>query len=170
MRLVIVLLVIGVVPTIALAWAYDLTDDGISRNSQTRVVDRTRRLNVAIALLFTLAAVVFAYRWVGPGDNIASTYSVTTGAPRVAILPFISMASDDEESTLFADGVHQDLMVLMARLPKVRVLARSALTGYVNSTKTTAEIADELRVDIIVTGRVRRAGSGTGTPLGRALH
>ncbi|MEN7344133.1 MAG: hypothetical protein AAAFM81_14375 [Pseudomonadota bacterium] len=157
MRLVVVLLVIGIVPTIALAWAYDLTDEGIRRNAETGAGDRTRRLNVAIALLFTVAAVLLAYRWVGPDEGVTLPRVIEAGPPRVAILPFTSIAIDDEESALFADGVHQDLMVRMARLSQVRVLARSALTGYIDSAKTTREIADELQVDIVVTGSVRRA-------------
>jgi adenylate cyclase len=75
--------------------------------------------------------------------------------PRVAVLPF-SNISPDSKDEFFADGLTEELISTLSRLPGVRVIARTSAMRYKGTTRGIAEIAAELQVSAVLEGSVRK--------------
>ncbi len=79
-------------------------------------------------------------------------------AKSIAVLPFENRSAE-KENEYFADGVHEDLLTALAKVRDLKVIARSSVLGYRDTTKRNLrEIARELGVAHILEGSVRRAG------------
>jgi serine/threonine-protein kinase len=81
----------------------------------------------------------------------------TAGSVSVAVLPFVNM-NRDEDGEFFADGVAEDIISALAKLPGLRVVARSAAFQFKGRPVTHDEVRNKLKVGVIVEGSVRRAG------------
>jgi TolB-like protein/Flp pilus assembly protein TadD len=106
----------------------------------------------AMALWGLVAAVLLAAGsegWVG-GDP-AALY------PSVAVLPFVSIG-DPSESDIFADGIHEDLVTHLSKVSGLRVIARTSVIRFRDSDAPVRAIGEELRVQAVVQGSVRRIG------------
>ncbi|HVU22610.1 MAG TPA: TIR domain-containing protein [Opitutus sp.] len=75
----------------------------------------------------------------------------------IAVLPFINM-SEDKDNAFFADGMQEDILTKLARVREFRVVSRTSVMQYRNTTKPIREIARELGVTYILEGSVQRAG------------
>jgi len=110
---------------------------------------RPTALPLALGLGFLLGlGVLFAWLRTHPDGP-----SAPTRPKLLAVLPFENLGRPDQE--YFADGVTDAVRGKLATLPGVQVVARSSSTPYEGTTKTVAEIARELGVDYVLTGRVR---------------
>ncbi len=69
------------------------------------------------------------------------------------------MSEDQAASAFFADGVHEDLLTNLSFIKDLRVVSRTSVMQYRNTTKTISQIAAELKVAYVLEGSVRRAGS-----------
>ena len=76
---------------------------------------------------------------------------------RIAVLPFITLNKDQQDEYL-ADGLTEELISALAQSSDFRVLARTTTLAYRNSKETAATIAEQLEVDAIVEGSIRRMG------------
>ena len=77
--------------------------------------------------------------------------------PSIAVLPFINM-SDDSAQQYFADGIADDLITDLSRIPDVFVIARSSSFNYKNQSVKVRQVAEDLGVRYVVEGSVRRTG------------
>ena len=77
---------------------------------------------------------------------------------RLAILPLANMSADPQDE-FFADGLTDEIISELSRVPGLRVIARTSVMRYRGTTKGVAEIGKELRVGTILEGSVRRAGT-----------
>jgi eukaryotic-like serine/threonine-protein kinase len=84
-------------------------------------------------------------------------WDVASETVAVAVLPFVNV-NRDEDGEFFADGVAEDIISALAKLPGLRVVARSAAFQFKGRTVTFEEVRDRLNVAVIVEGSVRRAG------------
>src|SRR6056297_127649 len=110
-----------------------------------------------VALAGLAAAVVFSvFRMLGDGAPSAGG-AENTGAPMVAVLPFISTGLAGE-SDFFARGVHDDLLTQLAQLQSMRVISRTSVSEYRGSQRNIREIGRELGADAILEGGVQRIG------------
>src|SRR6056297_3529014 len=110
-----------------------------------------------VALAGVAAAVVFGvFRMLGDGAPSAGV-AENTGAPMVAVLPFISTGLAGE-SDFFARGVHDDLLTQLAQLQSMRVISRTSVSEYRGSQRNIREIGRELGADAILEGGVQRIG------------
>ena len=83
----------------------------------------------------------------------------TESAPRsIAVLPFVNM-SDDKDNEYFSDGMTEEILNALAKVPELRVASRTSSFAFKGMVKDVLEIADELRVDTVVEGSVRKAGN-----------
>jgi TolB-like protein/DNA-binding winged helix-turn-helix (wHTH) protein/Tfp pilus assembly protein PilF len=121
-------------------------------------------LGAGLAATLVLLAVSFVLRQTDrPGDRaLAATEPVAQGlrADRrsIAVLPFENRSAAAEDAEFFADGIHNDLLVQLAKLSDLKVISRSSVTAYRNTDKSLSEISRELGVDAILEGSVQRAG------------
>src|SRR6056297_1534981 len=118
---------------------------------------RSGRRWMPVALAGLAAAVVFGvFRMLGDGAPSAGG-AENTGAPMVAVLPFISTGLACE-SDFFARGVHDDLLTQLAQLQSMRVISRTSVSEYRDSQRNIREIGRELGADAILEGGVQRIG------------
>ena len=172
--------IIGFPFALVFAWAFELTPEGIKREHE---VDRSqsvthitgRKLDFAIIGLLVVALGYFAYdKFVlDPARDaarvVATTEAVnseaieqTVQAPEtdnsIAVLPFVNM-SDDASNEYFSDGISEELLNLLARIPQLRVIARTSSFSYKGKNIPIAEIARDLNVDHVLEGSVRKSGN-----------
>jgi len=103
----------------------------------------------------------FGYRFVAdlradgtPGPSAA----VAAGRQAIAVLPLVNM-SGDADNNYFSDGIAEEILNLLARMPALRVASRTSSFAFRNSQQTLKEIAEVLDVDVILEGSVRKAGN-----------
>lgn len=115
---------------------------------------RRRRLSarfVLAGLLVLLAAGAAWFAWGGAGSG-----SATPSAPAsLAVLPFENLTGS-EEDRYFTDGVTEEILTNLARVEDLRVIARASVMPYRDTDRSDPEIAEELDVDHILEGSVRR--------------
>jgi TolB-like protein len=166
--------VVGFPFAVVFAWAYELTPDGLKRESE---VDRSqsithvtsRRLDYIIIALLLVAMLMFAADRFIPRESTAD--SVTDVAPgalpqeagtaandrkSIAVLPFESLSSDVENEH-FADGLHDELLTKLAKLHDLKVISRTSVMEYKDKTHNLREIGKALGVATILEGTVRKA-------------
>ncbi|GMR14246.1 MAG: hypothetical protein BMS9Abin29_2490 [Gemmatimonadota bacterium] len=79
-------------------------------------------------------------------------------APRsIAVLPFVNM-SDDTDNEYFSDGMTEEILNALTKVPGLRVASRTSSFAFKGEAKDVLEIAEDLRVDTVVEGSVRKAG------------
>jgi non-specific serine/threonine protein kinase len=76
----------------------------------------------------------------------------------IAVLPFHPITNSEEDS-LFAEGIHDDILTQLSKISGLRVIARTSVMQYQNSDKSIKEIADELGVGTVLEGSTRRSGN-----------
>ncbi len=145
-RAVVLILVIGFIPAMIFAWVFELTPEGLKRDTEvdrtTTVSKRmTRRLDGLIILSLVLALGYFAFdKFVlTPQKQAQDLVSATEEARRkgrtqarvesygdksIAVLPFVNMSSDPEQE-FFGDGIAEELLNRLAHIPQLRVISRS---------------------------------------------
>jgi len=114
-----------------------------------------RWIAVAAAMAVLAVAGVFLAR---RAPRRGTGTSGTTGAKRVAVLPFENLGSPEED--YFADGMADEIRGKLTSLPGVQVIARGSSTPYKKSNKTPKQIAEELNVEYLLTATVRSDKSG----------
>ncbi len=149
----VVVVIVGLVVALVIAWVFEITPDGIKLEKN---VDRTkhrpaspRRSNVAIIGLLAIALIVSMF------------FNVTEVGQRqlsIAVLPFTSRSSDSENQ-YFADGIHDDLLTRLSNIESLRVISRTSVLEYRDTTKKLPQIGKELGVATIVEGAVQRSGN-----------
>ncbi len=170
-RLVAGLLIIGFPLALFFAWAFELTPDGIKRE---REVDRSQsitrstghRLNFAIIVLLVIAVAFLLadnYLLDDATDRLEEPATVDEMAlplpdnPSIVVLPFDNM-SGDEEQEYFVDGITEDLTTDLSKLPGLFVIARNSAFTYKGKAISHKQVAEDLGVQYIVEGSVRRVG------------
>ena len=180
---VVALVSIGFPLALIFAWAFELTPDGVKRET---AVDRDqsitgqtgKKLNVAILVLMSLAIIYLLFDKFSadkPGmtsaasdEGVAVQAPLETGSdeadaalaearPSIAVLPFENR-SRLEDDVFFVQGVHDDLLTNLARISDMKVISRTTVSQYRNTDKTLPVIASELGVAFIMEGAVQRAG------------
>jgi len=168
---VIVLLAVGFPLAIILAWAFDLTPEGVVRDQGTNVSTQSsgRRIEYVLIGLLVLAVGWLVYRDIGrtemPSEKIATIPpSVTEPVEQeemrevlpnsVAILPFANH-SPDPDNAYFAAGIHESTINQLTKIRDLRVIARTSVIQYENNPPPIPEIAEALNVEMVMEGSVR---------------
>ena len=175
--------VIGFPFVIMFSWVYELTPEGLKRESE---VDRSasithvtgRRLDYIIIGLLVLAIGLFAFDRFGPRRNGSTTSNeasapatVSTGsaAPAatpaasvtsdnsIAVLPFVDM-SQGKDQEYFSDGISEELLNLLAKVTQLHVAARTSSFSFKGQNIEIPEIARRLHVAHVLEGSIRKAG------------
>jgi adenylate cyclase len=89
--------------------------------------------------------------------QFAGSDPASGAVPALAVLPF-SNISGKADDVAFAAGLHDDLLTRLARFNAFRVIARTSVLGYANTTKKISQIAGELSVNAVLEGSVQRSG------------
>ena len=102
----------------------------------------------------------FGYRFVADIDEAGNATTATQAGERcgVAVLPLVNM-SGDPANEYFSDGIAEEILNLLAKIPELRVASRTSSFAFRDKQQTLKSIADALNVDIILEGSVRKAGN-----------
>ena len=87
-----------------------------------------------------------------------ATVQISDMTPSIAVLPFVNM-SEDPGNEYFSDGLSEELQILLAKIPELKVSARTSSFAFHNKGMTIAEIADALNVAHVLEGSVRKSGN-----------
>lgn len=184
MKTVLVLLATGLPLALFFAWAFEMTPEGIKREhevdrSQSITSHTGRKLNRTIFVVMALALVYFAYDKfvVSEGRNAvtkqaateesasqvsteptASAASTAESDNSIAVLPFVNMSSDEEQE-YFSDGLSEELLNLLAKIPELKVASRSSAFQFKGEKIDITEVAKKLKVAHVLEGSVRKAGN-----------
>ena len=181
-RSIVMLLAIGFAPALVFAWLYELTPEGLKRESGVErhesITPQTgRRMDRAIIVVLALALVAFAVDrfMVQPQREAAlrAELAATNGKanagqsaavipeidkdPSIAVLPMVNM-SEDKGNEYFSDGISEELLNLLAKVPKLRVIARTSSFAFKGQSLEIPDIARRLHVASVLEGSVRKSG------------
>ena len=153
LRLVIVLLLLGFPIALMLAWAYDITAQGI-RATPTMAVPGTHRRRNIIMLVATGVAISAA-----AGFFLLPGVSARKIDKSIAVLPFENL-SGEKTNVFFADGMQDEILTNLSRIADLRVISRTSVMQYKSGTaRNLREIGQQLGVAHIVEGSVQRSGN-----------
>jgi TolB-like protein/Tfp pilus assembly protein PilF len=152
LRLVILLLLVGFPISLILAWAFDITPQGIRATSDTPA-PRTRRQRNIIMLIATGVVISAA-----TGFFLLPHVAAHKVDKSIAVLPFENL-SDEKENAYFADGVQDDVLTNLSKISDLRVISRTSVMQYRGRPTNLREIGKALGVSNILEGSVRRSGN-----------
>jgi adenylate cyclase len=175
-RILVVVLAIGFVPALLAAWLFEITPEGIKRESDAihasaESVRATRRFDRTIIAVLTLAVVVFAVDrfLIVPARDARLVAEATEQArnalragpsgddERIAVLAFDDLSQDGDQEYL-SDGISVELMDLLARIPGLVVTAPNSALSFKGKNIPYPEIGATLNVGHLLDGTVRVAG------------
>jgi adenylate cyclase len=177
-KFIFLILVIGLLPALIFSWAYEMTPEGLKRDSEVVTDPATshhtsRRLNrLTIVLVLIVAGIVVLDRVLPTDGNQAIPAAVPSPSTdtvelladvedkrqSVAVMPFVNM-SDDEANEYFSDGISEELLNVLVKIESLRVPSRTSSFTYKGGDKKLSEIGRELNVDHVLEGSVRKAGN-----------
>ncbi|UCC81706.1 MAG: hypothetical protein JSW46_11900 [Gemmatimonadota bacterium] len=159
LTLVVVLTLVGFPIALLLAWAFEITPEGVERTEPRAaegVSPRPRRaLAPGLAGLAVLALVVAAGWWM-----LRERGEPLDERKTLVVLPFENLGTPEEE--YFADGVTEEITSRLARISELGVIGRTSAIQYKDTDKTIGQIGEELGVDYLLEGTVRWERTGEG--------
>src|SRR5438105_341855 len=151
-RLVIVLLLSGFPIALILAWAFDVTPEGIKTTPTIAVPGAHRRRNVI--MLVATGVIISA----AAGFFLLPRAVARKLDKSIAVLPFQNL-SDDKENAYFADGIQDDILTNLSKIGELKVISRTSVMPYRDKSTNVREIGKQLGVSNILEGSVRRSGN-----------
>jgi len=193
MKTVLFFLLLGFVLSLFIAWAYELTPEGIKRaqdvdpdQSITHATGRKLDRLVIVVLLLAVGLLLFdRFRTDSPatlptpvvtatedtplpapqnpgsavtGEKSPQKTVAKTDEPSVAVLPFVNMSSDPEQE-YFSDGISEEILNVLTRIPNLKVAARTSSFQFKGKNLDIADIGRQLQVNHLLEGSVRKSGN-----------
>src|SRR5438477_2093614 len=167
-RSVVILLAIGFVPALIFSWVFELTPQGLKRDEdvapEESIAPQTgRRMNRTIIAVLVIALGYFVFdKFVLTPRREAARPSAESksaaNAKSVAVLAFANL-SDDKGSEYFSDGISEELLTVLQKIPGLHVAARTSAFSFKGKNATAQEIGEKLGVAHLVEGSVRKSGN-----------
>lgn len=143
------------------SWAFEITPEGVKK---TKEVDQSKsvthgtgqKINKMIAVGLVLALGFIAYGQFFAGDR--PVHQAEAANASIAVLPFVNMSSDPEQD-YFSDGISEELLNLLAKIPELQVAGRTSSFAFKGKNQDLREIGDTLGVSFLLEGSVRKQGN-----------
>lgn len=176
MKTLLFLMALGFVVALVIAWAYELTPEGIKRAedvdpNQSITQQTGRKLDrMVIVVLLLAVGILVSERYLlkdvpvmPPSEQAEETVAEveadqTASEPSVAVLPFVNMSSDPEQE-YFSDGISEEILNVLTRIPNLKVAARTSSFQFKGKNLDIADIGKQLQVNHVLEGSVRKSGS-----------
>ena len=162
-RLVILLTAFGFPVALIIAWAFELTPEGIKRTEDADAARQHSRGGVWIAVVVIAAMLSLGLFFLG-------RYTAGRGTPRqseaaaafnpqksIAVLPLVN-TSGDPSNEYFSDGLSEELIAVLAKIPELKVIGRSSSFFFKGKSGDSAAIGQKLGVANLIEGSVRKQG------------
>jgi TolB-like protein/Flp pilus assembly protein TadD len=168
---VVVLVLIGFPIALVIAWAFEMTPEGMKRTDEVQHEKLPRwGGRKFVALIVTVALIasgLLVFKLVGTARRaVRSGTDADTDGRRsaaslpensIAVLPFVNM-SEDKTNEFFSDGISEELLNLLGKIPQLKVAARTSSFSFKGNAVEIPEIARQLRVANVLEGSVRKSG------------
>ena len=183
-KLILLMLVIGFVPALIIAWAFELTPEGVKlekdvprEQSETKKTGRKLNYVIIVSLGLSLGFFVWESRFkqrteeaelakqaapteepvVEAAEPEIDLAALDIDKNSIAVLPFANRSADDND-IYFTDGIHDDLLTQLSKIDAFSVISRTSVMEYRDTAKNLKQIARELSVANIMEGSVQRSG------------
>jgi TolB-like protein len=155
--------VIGFPFWIAFGWFYEFTPEGLKRESEVEphesITHQTgRKLDFAIIAVMAVAIVLLLTDRFVLRHGVNEEAAVPVPEQSIAVLPFVNM-SEDKANEYFSDGISEELLNLLAKIPQLQVTARTSSFSFKGKEVAIPEIARTLHVAHVLEGSVRKSGN-----------
>ena len=155
-RLVVLLVVIGFPVAVIIAWAFELTPEGLKR---TEVADaaptRGSRRRAWIYVVIVAAAISVSLFFLGRYTSSKQSEGSASPEKSIAVLPFDNL-SRDQENAYFAEGIQDEILSRLAKIADLKVISRTSTQKYKSAPDNLREIAKQLGVSNILEGSVQK--------------
>jgi adenylate cyclase len=175
-RLVLILMAIGLPAVMLLAWAFEITPEGLKptvevdpkksiRSLTGRRLDRATIVVLVLALGYFVADKFWLTKREAVPEDVTATPTPVPSAPAankapeksIAVLPFVDM-SEKKDQEYFSDGLAEELIDQLAKVPQLHVIARTSAFSFKGKSDDIPTIARKLNVANILEGSVRKSG------------
>ena len=160
-RLVVLIIAIGFPIALLIAWAFELTPEGIKRTEDVDATAKPSRGHAWIYVAIVGAALSVGLFVLGryTANNRAPRHSEAATVPQksIAILPFENL-SDDKANAYFAEGVKDEILTKLAAVRDLKVISGTSTAKYQSKPDNLKTVAQELGVSTILEGAVQKAG------------
>ena len=155
-------LILGFPLAVFFAWAFELTPEGLKKEKD---VDRSqsithitgRKIDYLVIAALVLALGFFAVDKFALGPSRDADLVQTTTDKSIAVLAFVNM-SDDAGNEYFSDGISEELLNVLSKIPGLRVAARTSSFQFKGENRDVIDIGKQLNVAMVLEGSVRKAG------------
>jgi TolB-like protein/Flp pilus assembly protein TadD len=170
MKVFVTAVILGFPVALILAWAFELTPEGIRRSDEAPATEsaRSKRGGKWTAIIITaavLATGLFAFQFLRTPRATTTTVAPKLATPAaltvatdksIAVLPFENLSSD-KENAFFAQGIQDEIITTLSRISGLRVISRTSTARYNSAPENLPEIAQQLRVSNVLEGSVQKA-------------
>jgi TolB-like protein/Tfp pilus assembly protein PilF len=175
-RIIVTVLAVGFVPAIILAWVFELTPEGLKRDSEASrdapgMQVLGKRLDRAVIIVLVLAVGFFGFdKFVlDPARDAqleveaeergrTQAFIGSYGTKSIAVMPFDNMSPDPDQE-YFADGISEELLNLLTRIQDLRVISRTSSFALRDENLSIPELGSRLTAKHILEGSVRKSGN-----------
>ncbi|MEJ2515798.1 MAG: hypothetical protein P8102_11310 [Gammaproteobacteria bacterium] len=176
LRSLIIVLAVGFVPAVVLAWVFEITPEGLVRDRDmvpgSELSLRTRKMldrGILVVLALGIAYFAFDKFVLDPARDEAmveeareegrtEAFTESFGERSIAVLPFANLSADPEQE-YFGDGLAEEILHLLSAIPELRVISRSSSFAFKGRDVPVPEIAGALNVGHVLEGSVRKSGN-----------
>ncbi|NQV42252.1 MAG: tetratricopeptide repeat protein [Candidatus Marinimicrobia bacterium] len=160
-KIILGLLVIGFPVAIILAWMFQMTPEGLRRSPKSgekqSQSDKPLTGNATIIVLLIIIAGLLVYSQFRDSSFVGQDSLSLIDSKSIAVLPFTPFTKTDDDQS-FADGMHDDILTQLSKVADLKVISRTSVMQYKETTMLISDIARELGVANVLEGSVRRVG------------
>src|SRR5437879_2450747 len=167
MKVFVIVIVLCFPVALVFSWAFEITPEGIKRESdidpgKSSTTRTGRRIVSLTAVLAVIAAALFIFQLFRSKILTTTTSSVasiatTISAKSVAVLPLVN-TSGDPSNEYFSDGLSEELIAVLAKIPELKVIGRSSSFLFKGKSDDSKAIGEKLGVANLIEGSVRKQG------------
>jgi serine/threonine-protein kinase len=162
-RLIVLLIIIGFPVAVALAWAFEITPEGIRRTEDVDLADeRAPKKHVWIYVVVIGAALSIALFFLGryTAGNATARHgeaAIRNSQKSIAVLPLLNESGDPRDE-YFSDGLSEELIAALAQIKELKVIGRSSSFRFKERKEEPKTIGEKLGVGTLLEGTVRKQG------------
>ena len=165
-QVLVVFVVLGFPIALVLAWAFEITPEGIKRESEVSanasITRQTGRKIMGLTIVVAvIAAGLFAFQLFRPRlTSIGAPAATTSAIPEksIAVLPFENL-SDDKANAYFAEGIQDEVLTRLSKIAALKVISRTSTQKYKSAPDNLREVGQQLGVANLLEGSVQKAGN-----------
>jgi TolB-like protein/tetratricopeptide (TPR) repeat protein len=159
MKVFVAVIALGFPIALVLAWAFELTPEGIKRTEDVdlskSVTRKTgRKLDFFIIAVLLLVIAILVFQRLHPNVSPAVSSSLEKS---IAVLPFDNL-SRDPDNAYFSDGIQDEILTKLAAIGELKVISRKSTAKYKSTPEDLKTVARELGVASVLEGSVQKAG------------